>query len=119
MLSTEEAIKYLTNNIPALKDELRSYVGLFTVQMGVFAKYTQLYIDTSDKVNAEFCFKVASVILRDGNAEVKNAVAVSYCEGLNFNDGKKMRTWAKKLMPENLLQTYNDVNDYLDKLFSK
>ncbi len=119
MLSTQTAIKYLSDNIPVLKKELNADKGLFTLQMGTFSRYTQFYIDSGDKKNTEFCFKIASVILRDGNAKVKNAVAVSYCEHLNFNDGKKMRAWAKEVMPVNLLETYNDVNDYLDRLFSK
>lgn len=119
MLSTKAAIKYLADNIPALKKELDFGAGFFTLQMGTFARYTQLYIDSGDKKNTEFCFKIASVILRDGNAEVKNMIAVSYCESLNLNDGKKMRSWAKEAMPVNLLETYNDIDDYLERLFPK
>lgn len=119
MLSTEDAIKYLINEIPALKAELYQDPGLFTMQMSTFARHTQHYIDSGDKKNTESCFKLAAVILRDGNSKVKNAMAVSYCESLNLHDQKKMRSWAKEIMPANLLNTYNDVNDYLDKLFSK
>lgn len=87
--------------------------------MGTFSRHTQHYIDSDDKKNTEYFFKIAAVILRDGNAEVKNAVAVSYCEGLNLHDQKKMRSLAKEIMPTNLLKTYNDINGYLDKIFPK
>ena len=119
MMSTDEAIEYLINNLPMLEDEIKSNAGFFTLQIGVFARSTQSYIDSNDKMNTIFCFKIAAIILRDGDENVKNAIAVSYCESLNLNDGKQMRAWAKEIMPENLLKTYNDVNNYLDKLFSK
>lgn len=119
MLSTNDAIEYLIANIPELKNALYDDEDLFCMQIGTFAKHTQNYIDTGDKKNTAFCFKIASIILRDGCPEVKNAIAVSYCEHLNFHDQKKMRSWAKAIMPPILLQTYNDVNDYLDRLFKK
>jgi hypothetical protein len=92
--------------LPAISTDLRepSWVGLTTLEIACFARYTQLQIDAENRAELRRCFETARKFFIDGDADVRNAVAVSYVEALNFVDGRARRSWAIALLPAALAE---------------
>jgi hypothetical protein len=82
--------------VPHLEDETTR--GLLHVEMGCFARFTQQAIDDGDREAVAQSFQLAHHLFHDGDEAVKNAVAVSYLEYLNFADGRQNRAWARELL---------------------
>ena len=96
---------------PQLEGEIRDecHRGLDTLEIACFARYTQDRIDGGDRKEVERCLQLAHRIYMDGDRGVRNAVAVSYLEGLNLEDGRRKRSWAKPLLTQALRQVYLGV----------
>ena len=87
----------------------RAWAQCTTLEIACFARYTQLQIDKGNRAELNRCFETARKLLLYGDADVRNAVAVSYLEGLHFVDGRSKRSWALPLMPEPLAEVLSKL----------
>jgi hypothetical protein len=94
----------LLSEFPSIEADLldKTWSGLLHPQMGCFARYVQTHIDAGDRLCVTRCFALADRFLREGNSELRNAVAVSFLEHLNFADGKRKRAWAREFLSARL-----------------
>lgn len=101
----------LVAEFPDMKHDLldETWSGLLHPQMGCFARYAQDAIDGGDRGTVRRCFELAEHFLREGNADVQNAVAVSFLEHLNFEDRERARAWARDLLPLLLRQELEEI----------
>ena len=121
MISHQQFVEQLLIEFPGLKSEVldETWAGLLHVETACFARYTQAAIDNHDVEQVRQCFEFATRIFHDADAEVRNAIYVSYLENLNLEDGKTRRAWAVKIMPPLLNKGWIEINEYLADLFSK
>src|SRR5262249_56778312 len=99
---TQEFIAGLRSEFPELVPLLEEDEGLFYLQVGSFASHTQAAIDDRDRAEVQRHFEFARKAELAGDGEVQNALGVAYLEHLNFQDGKRHRSWAWDLLPEPL-----------------
>lgn len=91
----------------------------YTCKWAPSPTYTQAVIDEENASEVKKCFDLAYRLFRDADADLKNALYVSYLEHLNLEDGRARRAWARRLMSPLLQQGHREINDYLDDLFRK
>jgi hypothetical protein len=91
---------------PEFRDELNSEHGLLHLETAVFRRIAQQAIDEHNESVLRHCFAIAEKYYNYGQTKVRNAMAVSFVEGLNFRDQKVMRSWALPLLPEPLHAVY-------------
>ena len=115
--SGKEFIEALVQTFPALCEEIGEWDGLLHVQMGVFARFTQQAIDQGDFNTLDQCLALAHRMFHDANPELKNAFYVSYLENLDLETPNGQL--AHKRMSPLLQAGYNEINEYLDKLFEE
>lgn len=121
-MNFHDAILEVKKAFPELRSELNKHdrPDLFHNAFGIFATFTQQLINGGNREQVSVAFDLANRFLLQGNPKLKNAIYVSFLEHLNFgNSDKNSRSWAKQLMPPALQQGYQDINNYLDGLFSK
>ena len=86
-----------------------SMAGLFYPQMGCFAEYVQVQIDSGNRAELVRCYELLRKLMLYGDTEVQNAVGVSVLEHLSTRDGKVPRQWALEVMPPVLRQSYEEL----------
>jgi hypothetical protein len=121
MISHEHFIEQLLTEFPELQTEVlnETRAGLLHLETACFARHTQAAIDNHNVEVLQRCFCFAMRIFQDADADVKNAMYVSYLEHLNLENGKTQRAWALKMMPPLLKEGWIEIHKYLDDLFSK
>jgi hypothetical protein len=97
---------------PALRDDLNQQYGLINLEMHAFREFVQGLIDKRDESATLQAFQFADRIANTGNSAVVNALAVSFLEHLNLEDGKLARSWANDLMPDGLARLYDATAEY-------
>lgn len=112
-------LKELKVEFPELRERLNRCEGLLHFEVSEFRTFTQELIDSQNQREVERCFGLAAKFLTFGNARVRNAIAVSYLEDLNFRDQKVSRAWARELLPSPLDVELRELEAYLSDLFSK
>lgn len=115
----QELLVWLNREFPELREELadETWAGLLHLEVACFARLTQQAIDNGDQQVLKRCFSLADDVFRMADAEVKNAMYVSYLEHLTFEDSRKnQRQWAFKLMPPALQAGFKEINDYMAEL---
>ena len=102
MYDNSTSIEYIESRFPAISDDLHDEVidGLLHPQMGEFSRMAQDAIDRHDGDLWREVTNVFMALLRNCTPEVTNALNVSFLEHLQFNDGKRARSWAYKAMPQ-------------------
>jgi hypothetical protein len=115
-IDREKLVQVLGQEFPALAEELSDEVGLVHLEMACFARYTQLQIEGENRAELQRCFVVAGRILSSADADVENAMYVSYLEHLNLTDGKRSRAWAKALMPPKLFKGWQAIMAYNEEM---
>ena len=100
VINRKQLVPRLHQEFPEISADLNDemWAGLLHLEVACFTQYTQEQIDSEDEPKLVRCFEVASEFLLNGDANVKNAMYVSYLEHLNFQDGKRKRQWAKEHM---------------------
>ena len=107
MLDRSSLLKELKKQFPELTPSLNAEEGLLSFEVDAFYKFTQSLINKGDIDNVKLCFSIANKYLTLGEQKVKNAIATSYAECLDFNDTKKLkRGWAWELYPKSLKAEY-------------
>ena len=111
MIDRQKFVEAAVKAFPALEADIRdqTWAGLVHLEVSAFARYTQLQIDTENRVELKRCFEFARKLLLEGTPDLKNAIGVSYLEHLNVRDEKRGRSWALKEMPENLRREFEAV----------
>ena len=69
-------------------------------------------MDRRDETGTLTAFQFAERIAKTGNGDLVNALAVSFLEHLNLEDGKVPRSWAKALMPSGLARQYDAMDQH-------
>ena len=101
-MTPEEFIAAARIEFPELSSILDEDAGLFYLQVGSLARCTQAAIDDGHREEVKRQFEFVRKADLAGDREVQNALGVSYLEHLNFQDGKRHRSWAWDLLPEPL-----------------
>jgi hypothetical protein len=106
----EEAVKAF----PEFESDIRdsTWAGLLHLEVSAFARYTQRQIDGEHHAELKRCFELARRALLEGTPDLKNAIAVSYLEHLDFSDQKRRRSWALGVMPEVLRAEFQAVTGH-------
>ncbi len=104
MIAPVDASDFLVTlraEFPDLVEELddETWRGLLHVETGCFARYAQAAIDRGDRALVSRCFDFARQAWLSGTPDVRNALAVSFVEHVNFSDGKVKRESAFDLLP--------------------
>ena len=102
MIDRQRLVEAVVSAFPSLEADIRDEIwsGLVHLEASSFARYTQQQIESGNRSELKRCFELAKRLLADGDAEVKNAMVVSYLEHLNLRDQKRRRSWALAEMPE-------------------
>lgn len=101
------AIDELFAEFPAVRSDMTSsMIGLFSIEMGCFARYIQKYIESGNREEVGRCYAWLEKLMLYGDDKVKSAVGVSVLEHLVTRDGKVERQWALEAMPPLLRECY-------------
>ena len=117
-MNTAEFRSLVTREFPQLREELEYWEDdLGHLQMGEFLNFTQEAIEARSFDVVRKSFEVATTALRSGNADLLNAIYVSFLEKLDFRTdaGKE----AMLLMPAELTKGRSAVLDYDEKLLGR
>ena len=108
----------LTERFPAIANSIDDCShGLLHPEMGTLASATQAAIDQCDKATILQHFAFVDEVFRDANAEVENAVYVSYLENLRFDGRTAGPTNARELLPTRLRQALAKLDAHWEKMF--
>lgn len=99
---------------PSLRKDFEEWNDLLHVQVGEFLLFTQRAIEARSFETVSKCFEIANAALIDGDDYVRNAIYVSFLEGLDFRSGAGQ--YAFQLMPAGLKKGHEEMLDYLEKL---
>jgi len=104
----------LLAEFPHLRDEVDEWHGLVHLQMMEFHLVTEKALEAVDWTTVERSLQLADTLLRDGNAEIRNALHVSYLENLpREGDGHDR---VRQAMTPALRKAWDDIVAYLSKL---
>ncbi len=102
IMHRSEFLRELKKTFPELREDINAQEGLIHLEMNVFHKFAQDAIDENNLELLNQIFFLADKFYRNGNSKLKNAIDVSFVEGLKF----KNRKAAWKIMPETLKKLY-------------
>ena len=108
MYHHHDAIQLIEDRFPDLADELHDEIDddLLHLQMAVFSRFAQTVIDFGDKATWQQVTAAFMDLWQDCDADVRNALNVSFLEHINFQDGKRSREWAFSAMPKAMQQAW-------------
>jgi hypothetical protein len=89
----------------------------FHLQLAELRYMAQEAIDRGDSSRAARCFELACELLEVGSPEVKNAVAVSFLEGLRFSG--PLAASSRIVVPEKLRAAMDDLDGYMSQLLGE
>lgn len=117
-MNSTSAVSLIESRFPSLSEEIHDELseGLLHCQMGVFSRLAQDFIDEEDKENWSLVTSTFIEIWNSCDAEVTNALNVSFLEHLNFKNGKKKRDWAYGYMPEKMRRAFDEMEAYNRKI---
>ena len=102
-------IKKLIVAFPILKDDVldEDYLGLFSLQMGCFTRFTQQAINSGDWALVKKCFFFIDEIFDEANEYILNSIHVTYLGKLEI----KQDLFLKEIMSDRLIQALNDITN--------
>jgi len=113
-IDRQKFAELLLAEFPQLRDDVREWSGLLHLQMMEFHLVTEKAINAGDWTTVEKCLRLADTLLHDGDAEIRNAIRVSYLEHLPREGDKHGRI--RELMTPDLRKAWNDLLAYLSTL---
>lgn len=118
MYDSSTSIDYIESRFPAIAEDLRDEVisGLLHPQMGEFSRLAQSAIDSGDADLWQEVTETFIHIWQNCTPDVINALNVSFLEHLQFNDGKRDRSWAYKAMPQLMRKAWDEMYEYNRKI---
>jgi hypothetical protein len=104
----------LVAEFPQLRDDVHESSGLLHLQMMEFYLVTETAINARGWATVERCLRLADTFLHDGDAEIRNAIHVSYLESLprEGDDHDRIR----EVMTPDLRKAWDDILAYLSTL---
>ena len=95
-------LKELKNTFPQLTDEINAQYGLLHLEMHIFADFAQRCVAGHEVEKVRLSFMMAEKYWAGGNADMRNAIAVSFVEHLDLRKAQ----WAWDLLGPNLKDSY-------------
>ncbi|MFB9844995.1 DUF7674 family protein [Mucilaginibacter ginsenosidivorans] len=112
----QEFIDQLVNNFPEIKGQVldEDDVGLITLQMGTFKRFTQKAINENNIQTVKKCFDFISLHNSMVNSRIQNSIGITYLAKLTIRKNSKI----EKLLPpelknirDSLHRHYNSVSE--------
>lgn len=104
-----EFLRALKATFPQVRDAVNSWGGLLHLEVAEFSHLVQTAIDSGDRPTVLKAFQLAADHFVRGRPALQNALAVSFLEHLDFEDGRVERRWAWELMPLVLQEIYRSL----------
>ncbi len=104
---------------PELRDSVNRWYGLLHLEMAEFRNLVQAAIDSEDAESVKKAFRLAERHFIQGSPNLRNAIAVSFLEDLNFEDGRARRRWAWEILPASLKDVVHSPNAQATALLDK
>ena len=118
MIDQTQARRLLLERFPELEAEFEPEASeLFHLDIAAFRRLTAAVIESGSSPEIKRHFASAAELLEQGDPFVKNAVAVSYLEHLEFL-GKPGES-AKRLLPRALEVTMIELDSYMSELLGE
>ncbi len=98
-----EFLKALKDQLPALTQKVNAEQGLLHFEVEVLRRFAQEAINRHEHEALVKSYKLADDACSSGNANLKDAIDVSFVEPLAFQKSDK---WAWEIMPQQLKDLY-------------
>jgi hypothetical protein len=95
-------LKELKEAFPQLRDAINAQYGLLHLEVHAFTDFVQHAIADGDKEAVRLSFMIAERYYNGGNADMSNAICVSFVEHLDLQKAP----WAWDLLGPSLKQEY-------------
>ncbi len=119
LVDTIEFSGVVIREFPQLKQEF-DYWGdddLLHLQMMEFLKFTQNEIASRSFDVVRKCFEIAATGLKNGDDALRNAIYVSFLEGLDLRSDEGREAYT--LMPDELKKGRDEILDYNQRLLGR
>ena len=117
-MDRSEFLRIVKQQFPELREPINKEQGLLHFEVDVLRRYSQKAIFDGDRQALANCFKIAEQAYSEGNRSLKNAIDVSFVEGLDFVTPHKRYDWAWDMLPKTLRSLYrafhSDVLHHFD-----
>jgi len=110
MMDRSEFLRLLKERLPELKRVVNQQEGLLHFEVDQLRKRAQRAIFDGDKVALDTCLRLAEEGYSKGDQTLKNAIDVSFIEGLDFLTPHNSYLWAWQMMPNPLKRLYEDFH---------
>jgi hypothetical protein len=113
-LKNQEAfINELISTFPEIKSEVldEDYLGLVSLQIGCFRRFTQDAIVNNNLPLVKKCFDFIDKSIDAATQDIKNSIAISYLSKLDIKKGK-----IETLLSFKLKNILNELNEYYESL---
>ena len=110
----QDFYRMVVAQFPQLKAELDDDLDLLHIQMGAFARHTEVAIANADWSLLQRCFALAEELWRNPDPALLNALNVSYLEHLIFDGPNGKQAWTH--MPFSLRRGWQEMQRYLERL---
>jgi hypothetical protein len=112
-------IRSLSGRFPEIAAAIPSYSrGLLHCEMGTFAGATQDALRRADFATAQAHLNFAEDLWRVAGPDLKNALAVSYLEHIDFDTKRGRSATARELLPPGLRSGLAELEEYLRRLYA-
>jgi hypothetical protein len=109
-----EFLKLVKERLPELRSALNRQEGQIHFEVEEPRKYAQRAIFDGNREALDICLRLAEEAYSEGDKELKNAIDVSFVEGLDFvtphASHPSSHPWAWELMPTALKRLYEDFH---------
>lgn len=121
MITGPEAISKIEREFPELREELHdeTWDGLLHLQISVFSRLAQSVIDAGNRASFHKICELFLLLFNEGDADLINALNVSFLEHLNLKDGKIKRAWALREMPNKMRIAFEEMAEYNQRLHER
>jgi hypothetical protein len=105
----------LVNAFPEIREDVydKDWMGLISLQVGCFKRYTQKAIDTNNIPVALKCFQFVEEIINKVEFDIENALVISWISHLSFTKNENLYSQFPPDLKEifiKLQQHYNSVS---------
>ena len=112
--TTKDFVRLALAEFPELREEFEEEDGLPHLQMGAFARFTQVAKGRADWETYERCAQLADRLWGCADEELNNALYVSYLEHLDFEGSRGPKAWS--LLSPRLRQGWREIQEHLDEV---
>ena len=110
----DDLVRLVLADLPELEEEFREDADLMHLQMATFARRIQQAKGAGDWETYKRCIRIADELWRRPDAELLNALNVSYLENLDFDGPRGPHAWG--LLTPELQRGWREMQAYLARL---